>query len=69
MKITRLKKGYRMHMSDAEFELYKQALDEGFAGLAMTECSELFNKINGTDKISDWVAIADDRRGQWKKTI
>ncbi len=63
MKITRLKKGYRLHMSDAEFQLYQQALDEGFAGLAATESNELFNKINGTDKINDWVRIADDRRG------
>ena len=62
MKITRLKKGYRFHMSDAEFDLYRSALDEGFAGLAVTEENDLFNKINGTDKISSWFEIADDRR-------
>lgn len=64
MKITRLKRGYRFHMSDAEFDLYRSALDEGFAGLAATEENDLLNKINGTDKISDWFAITDDRREQ-----
>ena len=49
-------------MSDAEFDLYNSALDEGFAGLAATEENDLFNKINGTDKISDWFVVADDRR-------
>jgi len=62
MKITRLKKGYRLHMSDAEFVLYRSALDEGFAGLAATEDNALFNKINGTDKVSAWFVVADDRR-------
>ena len=64
MKITRLKRGYRVHMSDAEFDLYRSALDEGFDGLAATEENDLLNKINGTDKISDWFAITDDRREQ-----
>ena len=63
MKVTRLKKGYRLHMSDAEFVLYQNALHEGFAGLGAAEEDDLFNKINGTDKISDWFTIADDRRG------
>lgn len=63
MKITRLKRGYRLHMSDAEFDLYETALHEGFAGLAATEEHDLLNKINGTEKISDWFVIADDRRG------
>ena len=62
MKITRLKKGYRMHMSDAEFVLYQNALHEGFAGLGATEKDDLLNKINGTEKISAWFTIADDRR-------
>ena len=63
MKITRLKRGYRINLSDAEFNLYQSALDEGFAGLAATEDNDLFNKINSTDKTSDWFTIADDRRG------
>lgn len=63
MKITRLKRGYRLQMSDAEFDLYTIALDEGFAGLAATEENDLLNKINGTEKISSWFEIADDRRG------
>jgi len=63
MKVTRLKKGYRLHMSDAEFDLYRSALDEGFTGLSATEENDLFNKINGTHKISSWFDIADDRRG------
>lgn len=50
-------------MSDAEFNLYETALHEGFAGLGATEENDLFNKINGTEKISDWFNIADDRRG------
>ena len=62
MKITRLKRGYRISMSDTEFDLYQFALDEGFAGLAATEENDLLNKINGTDKISDWFVVADDRR-------
>lgn len=62
MKITRLKRGYRLHMSDAEFDLYETALHEGFDGLAATEENALLNKINGTEKISDWFAISDDRR-------
>lgn len=62
MKITRLKRGYRLYMSDAEFTLYHSALDEGFASDAM-ESNDLFNKINGTEAISDWFDIADDRRG------
>jgi hypothetical protein len=63
MKITRLKRGYRLHMSDAEFDLYNVALDEGFSGLGAEE-HDLFNKINGTEKISSWFVIADDRREQ-----
>lgn len=63
MKITRLKRGYRLQMSDAEFNLYETALHEGFAGLGATEENDLFNKINGTEKISSWFQIADDRRG------
>ena len=62
MKITRLKRGYRLHMSDAEFDLYNIAIAEGFAGLAATEENDLLNKINGTEKISDWFVISDDRR-------
>ena len=62
MKITRLKRGYRISMSDTEFDLYQVALDEGFACLAATEENDLLNKINGTDKISDWFVVADDRR-------
>lgn len=49
-------------MSDAEFDLYNVALDEGFSGLGATEEHDLFNKINGTEKISSWFVIADDRR-------
>jgi hypothetical protein len=64
MKVTRLKKGYRLHMSDAEFDLYNVVLDEGFSGLSATEENDLFNKINGTEKISSWFVIADDRREQ-----
>lgn len=64
MKVTRLKKGYRLHMSDAEFDLYQVALDEGFAGLGATGENDLLNKINGTYKISSWFEIVDDRREQ-----
>ena len=51
-----------MHMSDAEFVLYQNALHEGFAGLGATEEDDLLNKINSTEKISAWFTIADDRR-------
>jgi|TARA_B100001741_G_C16162495_1_gene418621 hypothetical protein len=68
MKITRLKKGYRLDMSDEEFDLYRMALDEGFEGLAVTECNDFYNKlvlldrIPGAASISDWFVVADDRR-------
>jgi len=70
MKITRLKKGYRLHMSDAEFNLHQDVLHEGFAtmetiadfGVCATAENQLFHKINGTEAISDWFVISDDRR-------
>ena len=49
-------------MSDAEFDLYRSALDECFAGLAATEENAFLNKINGTKAISDWFVVTDDRR-------
>lgn len=68
MKITRLKRGYRINMSDIEFELYQRFIDSGKADLAADPnlddpIERYFDRINCTEKISDWVVVAEDRRG------
>lgn len=68
MKITRLKRGYRINMSDREYELYLRFVDAGSCDMANMDddptdpIDRYFNRINGTEKISDWSTIADDRR-------
>lgn len=68
MKITRLKRGYRINMSDTEYQLYLRFVDAGGSELASMDddptdpIDRYFNRINGTKKLSDWSTIADDRR-------
>ena len=66
MKITRLKKGYRINMSDIEFELYMRLIDSGMSDMQDLDLDDpierYYDRINGTEKISDWVVVADDRR-------
>lgn len=67
MKITRLKRGYRINMSDTEFQLYQRLIDAGKADMHDPDLDDpierYFDRINGTEKISDWVVVAEDRRG------
>jgi len=67
MKITRLKRGYRINMSDIEFELYVRLIDAGSADMQDPNLNDpierYYDRINGTEKISSWFQIADDRRG------
>tara|TARA_Y100000361_G_scaffold152521_2_gene172211 strand:+ start:598 stop:801 length:204 start_codon:yes stop_codon:yes gene_type:complete len=66
MKITRLKRGYRINMSDIEYELYVRLIDAGTADLHEANLNDpverYFDRINGTEKISSWYKIAEDRR-------
>lgn len=66
MKITRLKKGYRINMSDIEFELYMRLIDSGMSDMQDLDLDDpierYYDRINSTEKISDWVVVADDRR-------
>ena len=68
MKITRLKRGYRINMSDTEYQLYLRFVDAGSSDMANIDddptdpIDRYFHRINGTEKISDWSTIADDRR-------
>jgi len=68
MKITRLKRGYRINMSDTEYDLYLRFVDAGSCDMANMDDDPIdpveryFNRINGTKKISDWFTIAEDRR-------
>ena len=67
MKITRLKRGYRINMSDIEFQLYQRLLDAGMADMHDPDLEDPierhFDRISSTEKISDWVVVAEDRRG------
>ena len=67
MKITRLKRGYRINMSDTEFQLYQRLLDAGMADMHAPDLDDpierYFDRISSTEKISDWVVVAEDRRG------
>ena len=71
MKVTRLKKGYRINLSDAEFNLLSnEILSEAMASSTFIDedwghlhpakqriCREI---VDGT---RDWFAINEDRRG------
>ena len=66
MKITRLKRGYRINMSDIEYGLYLRLIDAGMADMQEPDLDDpierYYDRINGTEKISDWVVVAEDRR-------
>jgi hypothetical protein len=66
MKITRLKRGYRINMSDIEYKLYQRLIDAGMADMQEPDLDDpikrYYDRINGTEKISDWVVVAEDRR-------
>ena len=67
MKITRLKRGYRINMSDKEFELYLRLIDQGMGDMGNYDdpsdpVQKYYNRISGTAKISDWVVVAEDKR-------
>ena len=66
MKITRLKRGYRINMSDIEYALYQRLIDAGMADMQEPDLDDpierYYARINGTEKISDWVVVAEDRR-------
>tara|TARA_R100001509_G_C4810927_1_gene196372 strand:- start:273 stop:479 length:207 start_codon:yes stop_codon:yes gene_type:complete len=68
MKITRLKRGYRINMSDIEFQLYVRLIDAGTADMQEPNLDDpierYYDRINGTEKLSAWYDIAEDRRGQ-----
>ena len=75
MKITRLKRGYRINLSDAEYQLYLTFVQYGSASLSddvgdlqesgiklERDDHKLFAKINGTFMLSDWSSVHEDRR-------
>ncbi len=69
MKITRLKRGYRIHMSDIEFELYIRLINSGMEDMGNYDdqldlVQTYYKRINGTEKISSWYQIAEDRRNK-----
>jgi hypothetical protein len=66
MKITKLKRGYRINMSDIEFELYLRLIDAGTADMHEPNLNDpiekYYDRINGTSKITSWYKVAEDRR-------
>ena len=70
MKVTRLKKGYAIRLSDAEFSLLEQIQQEGemaflemheedVTGLDPTEKRILTEVMDGK---RDWMVVTEDRR-------
>ena len=53
-------------MSDIEFELYMRLIDSGMSDMQDLDLDDpierYYDRINSTEKISDWVVVADDRR-------
>tara|TARA_R100000664_G_C2653936_1_gene73263 strand:+ start:319 stop:486 length:168 start_codon:yes stop_codon:yes gene_type:complete len=53
-------------MSDIEYELYLRLMDSGMADMQDLDLDDpierYFDRINGTEKISAWVEVAEDRR-------
>ena len=67
MKITRLKRGFRINMSDTEFQLYTRLMIAGTFDMAEGEdetdpVQRHFTCINGTEKMTAWYVPAEDRR-------
>jgi len=70
MKVTRLKKGYRINLSDAEFNLLSNEMrneamgsstftDEDWGHLPLNQQRVCAGIVDGT---IDWFAITEDRR-------
>ncbi len=69
MKITRLKHGYQLSMSDKEFELYLRLIDQGMGDMGNYDdpsdpVQVYYDQICSTEKISSWYQIAEDRRNK-----
>ncbi len=70
MKITKMKRGYIMRLSDAEFSLLTSIQCEGFVGyqeMHEENCTGLdapekriLTEVLGMKR--DWMAVTDDRR-------
>ena len=62
-KLTKLKHGYSLQMSDKEFELYRRAMSDGFGEIASNDnmddpvASYFANEVNGTEKITSWFEV------------
>tara|TARA_B100001057_G_C22193135_1_gene697854 strand:+ start:254 stop:529 length:276 start_codon:yes stop_codon:yes gene_type:complete len=67
-KLTKLKVGYSLHMSNKEFELYQRAMRDGFGEIALDEDMDdpvtnyFANEVNGTEKVSSWFVVKEDRQ-------
>jgi len=67
-KLTKLKVGYSLHMSNKEFELYRRAMSDGFGEIAEDEnmgdpvARYFANEVNGTEKVSSWFTVKEDKR-------
>ena len=67
-KLTKLKHGYSLHMSDKEFELYRRAMSDGFGEMAEDENMDdpvtnyFTNEVNGTEKVTSWFTVKEDKR-------
>lgn len=53
-------------MSDIEFQLYVRLIDAGMADMLEPNLNDpverLFDRINGTEKITAWYEASEDRR-------
>jgi hypothetical protein len=53
-------------MSDIEYKLYQRLIDAGMSDMQEPDLDDpikrYYDRINGTEKISDWVVVAEDRR-------
>jgi len=67
-KLTKLKHGYSLQMSDKEFELYRRAMSDGFGEIAEDEnmndpvANYFTNEVNGTEKVTSWFTVKEDKR-------
>ena len=67
-KLTKLKVGYSLHMSNKEFELYQRAMSDGFGEIALDEDMDdpvtnyFVNELNGTEKLTSWFTVKEDKR-------
>jgi hypothetical protein len=70
MKITRLKKGYAIRLSDVEFDLLEQIHGEGFMAYAENHAEDMTGLSPKEKRIltevvelkRDWMIVTEDRR-------